>query len=135
MPDPAQETATTKKIVDDDAAASVIGKPWRPQELQPDNRNANALLSTSQQTSESSRGLVYSDPSKLRVKFADKITAVIESEIQGAMGVDMKDFQPELAAPIAEYAASLIVQDKQTSLNTQANLTSDKILKLLKDSD
>ncbi len=63
------------------------------------------------------------------------ITAVIESEIQGAMGVNMKDFQPEFAAPMADYAASLIVQDEQTSLNTQANLTSDKILKLLKDSD
>ncbi|MGB2865878.1 MAG: hypothetical protein WBC05_21275, partial [Sedimentisphaerales bacterium] len=60
------------------------------------------------------------------------ITAVIESEIQGAMGVNMKDFQPELAAPMADYAASLISQDKQTSLNTQANLTPDEILKLLK---
>lgn len=36
---------------------------------------------------------------------------------------------------MADYAASLILQDKQTSLNTQASLTSDKILKLLKDSD
>ena len=63
------------------------------------------------------------------------ITAAIELEIQGAMGVNMKDFQPELAAPMAEYAASLISQNKQTSLNTQANLNSDKILKLLKDSD
>jgi len=63
------------------------------------------------------------------------ITAAIESDIQGAMGVSMKDFQPELAAPMAENAASLISQDKQTSLNTQANLTPDKILKLLKDGD
>ena len=60
------------------------------------------------------------------------ITAAIESDIQGAMGVDMKDFQPELAVPMAENAASLISQDKQTSLNTQANLTPDEILKLLK---
>jgi flagellin-like hook-associated protein FlgL len=60
------------------------------------------------------------------------ITAVIESEIQGAMGVDMKDFQPKLAIPMADYAASLISQDKQTSLNTQAKLTPDEILKLLK---
>ena len=63
------------------------------------------------------------------------ITAAIESDIQGAMGVDMKDFQPELAAPMAENAASLISQDKQTSLNAQANLTPNKILKLLKDND
>jgi len=59
------------------------------------------------------------------------ITAVIESDIQGAMGVDMKDFQPERAIPMAENVASLISQNKQTSLNTQSNLTSGKILKLL----
>jgi flagellin-like hook-associated protein FlgL len=61
------------------------------------------------------------------------ITAALESQIQGAMGVDMHDFQPELAAPMADYAASLISQDKQTSLNTQANLTPDEIFKLLRD--
>jgi hypothetical protein len=60
-----------------------------------------------------------------------EITATIESEIQGAMGVDMKDFQLELAAPMADYAASLVSQDKQTSLKTHANITPDEILKLL----
>jgi len=63
------------------------------------------------------------------------ITAATESDIQGAMGVDMKDFQPELTLPMADYAASLIMQDKETSLNTQVNLTPDEILKLLSDSD
>jgi len=63
------------------------------------------------------------------------ITAAIESDIQGAIGVNMQDFQPELAIPMAEKAASLISQNKQTSLNTQANLAPGKILKLLKDSD
>lgn len=63
------------------------------------------------------------------------ITAAIESDIQGAMGVDMKDFQPEFAMPMAEKAASLMSQDKQTSLNAQANLTPSEILKLLKDKD
>jgi flagellin-like hook-associated protein FlgL len=61
------------------------------------------------------------------------ITTSLQSQIDGAMGVDMHDFQPELAAPMADYAASLISQDKQTSLNTQTNLTPDEILKLLKD--
>ena len=68
------------------------------------------------------------------VRLSD-ITAAIESDIQGAMGVDMKDFQPEIAAPMAEEAASLISQDKQTAINAQANLTPGKILKLLKDGD
>ena len=58
--------------------------------------------------------------------------AAIELEIQSAMGVNMQDFQAELAAPMADYTASLISQNKQTSLNTQANLTPDEILKLLK---
>ena len=63
------------------------------------------------------------------------ITTIIESEIQSALGVDMRDFQPELAAPMADYTASMILQDKQTSLNTKANLTSSKILNLLKNTD
>ena len=62
-------------------------------------------------------------------------TEFIESQIRGAMGVDMQDFQPELAVPMADYAASLLSKDKQTSLNTQANLTPEEILKLLSDSD
>ena len=64
-----------------------------------------------------------------------EVTAAIELKIQGAMSVNMKDFQPELAMPMAEYAASLIQQDKQTPLNAQANLGPNEILKLLKDSD
>jgi flagellin-like hook-associated protein FlgL len=63
------------------------------------------------------------------------ITAAIEMKIQGAMSVNMQNFQPELAAPMADYAASLILQDKQTSINTQANLTPDEILKLLKNNN
>jgi flagellin-like hook-associated protein FlgL len=62
-------------------------------------------------------------------------TEFIESQIRGAMGVDMQDFQPELAVPMADYAASLIAKDKQSSLDTQANLTPEEILKLLSDSD
>lgn len=66
------------------------------------------------------------------VRLSD-ITASIESEIQVAMGINIKDFQPGFAELTADYAASLIPQDKQTSINTQANLTPNEILKLLKD--
>ncbi len=68
-----------------------------------------------------------------QAKSLEDIAAAIELEIQGAMGVNMMDCLPELAVQMADYAASLISQDKQTSLNTQANLTPDEILKLLKD--
>ena len=51
------------------------------------------------------------------------------------MGVDLDDFKLELSLEIVDYAASLISQDKSTSINTQANLTPDKTLHLLKASD
>jgi len=60
------------------------------------------------------------------------LTATMESEIEGAMNVNMKDFQPKLAVPMAGCTASLISQDKQTSLNTQANLAPNETLKLFK---
>jgi len=87
MSDPTQETATIT-IADDDAAAAVIRNPWDTQDTQQDKQYSDAFLSMSQPTetsprtkaimatSESSRGLVYSDPSKLRVKLADEIKAI-----------------------------------------------------------
>lgn len=62
-------------------------------------------------------------------------TTAFELEMQSAMGVDIQDFQPELAVTMADYAASLISQDKQTSLNTQANLTPEETLKLLEENN
>lgn len=62
----------------------------------------------------------------------EDVTAVIESEIESAMGVDLDDFKPDLALAAASYTASLISQDKSTSLNTQANLNPDETLQLLK---
>lgn|GEM_PF-2538387 len=72
----------------------------------------------------------YLDRQAARV---EDITAAIEQEVQSAMGVDVQDFQPGPSEPVADYAASLILQDKQTSINTQANLTPDETLTLLKD--
>lgn len=60
------------------------------------------------------------------------ITATIESGIQDTIGIDPQDFRPELALPTADYAGSLIQKDKQNSYNTQANLTPNEVLKLLK---
>jgi len=87
MPDPIQETATIK-IADDDAAVAVIRNPWQIQDVQQDNGYADVLFSASRPTeteptnkaitaaSESSEYRIYSDPSKLRVKFADEIKAI-----------------------------------------------------------
>ncbi len=92
----------------------------------------NALSAVNKAITNIDEYMTYLDGQAARL---GDITAAIELDIQGAMGVDMEDFQPELAVPMVDYAASLISQDKQTSLNTQANLISGKILKLLKDGD
>jgi flagellin-like hook-associated protein FlgL len=92
----------------------------------------NALSKVNEAIKNINEYKTYFDHEDARLR---EITAAVELEIQDTMGVDMQDFQPELAAPMADYAASLILQDKQTSINIQANLTSDEILSLLKDSN
>jgi hypothetical protein len=92
----------------------------------------NALLKVNEAIKNINEYKTYFDQQDARLR---EITAAVELEIQGVMSVDMQDFQPELAAPMADYTASLILQDKQTSIDVQANLTSDEILKLLKGND
>lgn len=62
------------------------------------------------------------------------IMKVIESDIQSALDINMQNFQPELAAPMANYTGSMISQNEKKSLDTKASLSADKILKLLKTS-
>ena len=65
----------------------------------------------------------------------EEATAVFESEIESAMGIDLNDFKPDLALETASYAASVISEDKAAYLDTQANLTPDEALKLINDND
>lgn len=60
------------------------------------------------------------------------ITTAIESEIQNALDVNVQDFQPERTTTMVNFTAGLISQNEQTSLDTQANLAANEILKLLK---
>jgi flagellin-like hook-associated protein FlgL len=60
-------------------------------------------------------------------------TAIIESELGAAAGVDLSDFSMELAMEVATYAASQVLEDSSTLLNTQANISSDRALRLLAD--
>ena len=87
LPGPSQQKATIK-IADDDAAATVIRNPRHIQNIQQDNEYTDALFSarrsigTKARTranpadSESSRFVVYSEPSKLRLKLAEEIKAI-----------------------------------------------------------
>jgi hypothetical protein len=61
-------------------------------------------------------------------------TAIIESELGAAMGVDLSDFSMELIMEVATYAASQVLEDSSTLLNTQANISPERGLQLLVDS-
>jgi hypothetical protein len=82
-PNPSQKKATIK-IADDDAAAVVIRNPWHIQDIQQDNEYTDALFSARRpigtkanpSNSESSRFVIYSEPSKLRLKLAEEIKAI-----------------------------------------------------------
>jgi len=64
----------------------------------------------------------------------EEATAIIEAEIEGAMGVDLDDFRTELAGQTASYVASLILENMSTILDAQANVEPSRALHLLKDS-
>lgn len=62
---------------------------------------------------------------------AERAAAVMESETEGAMGVDLRDFTPELAVERTKNTANLISKDTAGSLNAQANVTPRRSLQLL----
>ena len=69
-----------------------------------------------------------------QAEHVEDATAVIESEIEGAMGVDLNDFKPELAIEAVSYGASQASEDGGTLLYAQANVGPSRALHLLKDS-
>jgi hypothetical protein len=58
-------------------------------------------------------------------------TAIIESELGAAAGVDLSDFSMELVMEVATYAASQVLEDSRTLLDTQANVSPERGLRLL----
>jgi len=67
-----------------------------------------------------------------QVSRVEDATATIESELESAMGVELDDFTPEVAIETAVHIASQVSQDSSTAFGTQANVTADKALQLLK---
>jgi flagellin-like hook-associated protein FlgL len=67
-----------------------------------------------------------------QVARVEDATATIESELESAMGIELGDFTPEIAIETAVYTASQLSQDSSTALDTQANVTADEALQLLK---
>lgn len=77
----------------------------------------------------------YRDYLSRQAARAERATAVMESEIEGAMGVDFSDFTPELAVERTSNTANLLSKDTAGSLDTQANVTPRRALQLMKRSE
>jgi len=67
-----------------------------------------------------------------QVARVEAATAIIESELESAMGVELDAFTPKVAIETAVHIASQVSQDSSTALGTQANVTADEALQLLK---
>jgi len=67
-----------------------------------------------------------------QVARVEDATATIESKLESAMGIELDDFTPEIGLETAVYTASQLSQDSSTALDTQANVTADEALQLLK---
>jgi flagellin len=67
---------------------------------------------------------------KQRTRIEDA-TAAIESEIESAMGIEFDDFSLIMATEMSSNTGNQLVEDDETSLNTQGNLTPEEALKLL----
>ena len=67
-----------------------------------------------------------------QVARVEDATAIIESELESAMGIELGDFTLEIAIETAVHTASQLSQDSSTALDTQANVAADEALQLLK---
>ncbi len=65
----------------------------------------------------------------------EELTAIIESEIESAMGVELDGFTPEAAMETDVRTASGLLQFSSSALDGQANVEPSIALQLLKDSD
>jgi len=67
-----------------------------------------------------------------QVARVEDATAIIESELESAMGIELGDFTLEIAIETAVHIANQLSQDSSSALDTQANVAADEALQLLK---
>jgi flagellin len=65
----------------------------------------------------------------------EELTAVIESEIESAMGVELDDFTPEVALETNVGTAKKLLKYSSDAVDAQANVEPSTALQLLKDSN
>ncbi len=70
-----------------------------------------------------------------QVARVEDATAIIESELESAMGVELDDFTLDFAIETAVHIASRLSQDSSSALDMQANTEPSIALELLKDRD
>jgi len=70
-----------------------------------------------------------------QVARVEDATAIIESELESAMGIELDNFTPEVAIETSVYIASQVSQDSPIALDMQANTEPSIALQLLKDGD
>ncbi len=70
-----------------------------------------------------------------QVARVEDATAIIESELESAMGVGLDDFTLDFAIETAVHIASQLSQDSSSALDMQANTEPSMALQLLKDRD
>lgn len=164
LPGPSQKKAKIK-IADDDAAAAVIRNPWYIQDIQQDNEYTDALFSASRQietkarakanpaNSESSRFVVYSEPSKLRLKLAEEIREIdafdgfqlgvhdniekfpknSEFVLKQVLDVEKRMTKAHENLELYKFTLKRIRSEALKALRCQGNLGPQRVLRLLKD--
>ena len=164
LPGPSQLKATIK-IADDDAAAAVIRNPLHIQNIQQDNEYTDTLFSARRSigtkartranpsNSESSRFVIYSEPSKLRLKLAKEIKAIdafdgfqlgvhdniekfpknSEFVLNQILDVEKRMTKAHEALELYKFTLKRIRAEALKALWCQGNLGPQRVLLLLKD--
>jgi hypothetical protein len=164
MPDPTKETVTIR-IADDDAAAAVIRNPLHTQDVQQDSQNTDARSSASRPTKtetltkaimatpESSRQIVYSDPSELVAWLRDEIKAInsfdgfmlgvyekiekfttqVEFSLEQILDIEQNMAKRNSTLEIGKFSLVRIRMERVKALRSQGNLEPERVLHLLED--
>lgn len=74
----------------------------------------------------------YKEYLSRQVARVEGATALLESEMESSLGVDLSDFSSEVAVKTASRAANQLLKDRAGSLDTQANSKPRRALQLLK---
>jgi hypothetical protein len=70
-----------------------------------------------------------------KAALVEKLTAVVENEIESAVGVEVDEFTLKSALEINSDTASRIIRNSSDAIKSQANVEPSIALQLLKDNE